>query len=141
MNVTADHATWLRTSLRGNALFSGLSGMLFLVAAQPIAMFLGIGQTWMLRAIGPGLILYAFWLVMIARRPTPDRREVWAAIGLDTAWVIGSAVWLIAGPIPLTLAGKWTVGIVADIVATFALLQFYGLCRPCLRATRAFTQK
>nr|MBI3612771.1 hypothetical protein [Nitrospirota bacterium] len=56
-----------------------------------------------------------------------DRREVWGAIGLDTAWVLGSALLLIATPIPLTLAGKWAVGIVADIVAAFALLQFYGL--------------
>jgi len=122
-----DPSLLLRRSLQGNAWFSGLSGLLFLVAGRPIASFLGIEAPWVIRTLGLGLLLYALWLLLCAYRPVPDRREIWAAIGLDTVWVIGSALLLIAGPIPLTLAGKWAVGIVADLVATFAALQMYGL--------------
>jgi len=125
--TTHDPARWLRRSLQGNAWFSGLSGLLFLVAGRPIASGLGIEAPWVIRTLGLGLLLYALWLLLCARRPVPDRREVWAAIALDTVWVLGSALLLIANPIPLTLAGKWAVGIVADLVATFAALQMYGL--------------
>lgn len=120
-------ARWLRRSLQSNAWFSGLSGLLFLVGASPIALFLGITESWILRTLGLGLILYAIWLMRAALRPTPDRREAWVAIGLDAAWVLSSALLLIAPPIPLTLRGKWAVGIVADVVAMFALLQLYGI--------------
>jgi hypothetical protein len=125
--TTHDPARWLRRSLQGNAWFSGLSGLLFLVAGRPIASGLGIEAPWVIRTLGFGLLLYALWLLLCAYRPVPDRREVWAAIALDTVWVLGSALLLIANPIPLTLAGKWAVGIVADLVATFAALQMYGL--------------
>lgn len=125
--TTRDPSIFLRRSLRGNAWFSGLSATLLFVTARPIADFLGIEAPWIIRTLGLGLLLYAFWLTMIARRPTPDRREVWATVGLDAAWVLGSALLLLTGPVPLTFAGKWAVGIVADIVATFAVLQTYGL--------------
>ncbi len=125
-----DHPfTLLRRSLQANALFSGLSGLLFLVAGGPIASFLGGAVPWVISLLGLGLILYAVWLLMIARRPIPDRREVWIAIGLDAAWVLASAGLLIADLTPLTLPGKWAVGIVADLVAVFAVLQYYGLTR------------
>lgn len=124
-----DSSTLLRHSLQGNAVFSCLSGVLFLVAAGPIASFLGMEVPWLIRMLGLSLSLYAVWLLIIARRPTLDRREVWIVIGLDATWVLGSALLLIADLAPLTLAGKWTVGIVADLVAAFALLQFYGLTR------------
>ncbi len=124
-----DPSILLIRSLQANAWFSGLSGLLFLVAGGPIASFLGIEVPWVISSLGLGLIVYAFWLVTIARRPTPDRREVWSAIGLDAAWVLGSALLLITAPTLLTLAGKWAVGIVADLVAVFAVLQFYGLIR------------
>ena len=121
--------TLLRRSLQGNAWFSSLSGLLFIVASEPIASFLGIAVPWVISLLGLGLILYAVWLLMIARRPRLDQREVWIAIGLDAAWVLSSALLLIADLASLTLAGKWAVGIVADLVAIFAVLQCYGLTR------------
>jgi hypothetical protein len=127
--TTHDPARLLRQCLQGNAWFSGLSGTLLLVAARLIVDFLGIEASWIIRTLGLGLILYAFWLFVAARRSSLDRREVLATIGLDAAWVLGSAVLLIALPIPMTLQGKWAIGIVADIVAMFAALQAYGLYR------------
>lgn len=135
MTILHDPARLLRAALRGNALFSGLSGILFLAAAQPIASFLGMEMPWVIRALGAGLLIYAIWLLECARRSVLDRREAWAAIALDSAWVVGSALLLIADPLSLTLSGKWAVGIVADLVATFALLQFYGLYQQYQRVT------
>ncbi len=129
MDSFNDPSRWLRISLRSNAVFSGLSGLVLLIAAGPIAEFLGVETPWIIRGLGPGLLVFAVWLSVVASRPSPDRREVWSAIALDGAWVFGSALLLIADSIPLTLAGKWAVGIVADLVAAFALLQFYGLTR------------
>lgn len=125
--TTLNPTRLLRWSLQGNAWFSGLSGLLFLRGAESIAMFLGISAFWIIRALGLGLILYALWLLMTVRRPTLNRREVMTTIGLDTAWVFCSALRLIANPLSLSIAGKWAVVIVADIVAIFAALQFYGL--------------
>jgi len=136
-----DPSLLLRRSLQGNAWFSGLSGLLFLFAAKPLASVLGLGAPWIIRTLGLGLLLYALWLLVTARRPSLDRREVWGAIGLDTAWVLGSALLLIANPIPLTLPGKWAVGIVADMVAMFALLQFYGLYRYQVAGMTAHTKQ
>jgi hypothetical protein len=127
METIQDRFRWLRMALRGNAMFSGFSGLLFLVAGQPVADVLGFDMPWPIRIVGIGLVVFALWLLVAARRPIVDRREVWTAIWLDVAWVAGSALLLITNPLPLTTQGQWAVGIVADIVGCFALLQWYGL--------------
>ncbi|MEW6248684.1 MAG: hypothetical protein AB1555_18520 [Nitrospirota bacterium] len=127
MDSFNDPARWLRMSLRSNAAFSGMSGLVLLIAAGPIAAFLGVEAPWIIRGLGPGLLVFAVWLSVVASRPSPDRREVWSAIGLDGAWVIGSAALLLWDLWPLTAPGKWAVGITADLVATFAVLQMVGL--------------
>lgn len=129
MIIGTDPASLLRLSRRANAWFSGASGLAFLVAANPIGVFLGLDAPWIIRALGIGLLLYALWLIMISRRPVLHSHEVWSAIALDGAWVFGSALMLIAGPIPLTLQGKWAVGIAADTVAMVAGLQMFGWFR------------
>jgi hypothetical protein len=117
----------LRRSLQANAWFSGVSGLLFLLATQPIATFLGLENLWMIRVLGPGLLFYALWLGFISRRSTLDFREVWSAIALDGSWVISSAILLVGELLPLTRSGMWAIGIVADMVACLAVLQMYAL--------------
>jgi hypothetical protein len=48
---------------------------------------------------------------------------------LDILWVLGSIILLFGGSLPLTLAGKWTIALLAEAVATFAILQTIGLRR------------
>jgi len=127
MRATHDPSIFLRYSLRANAWFSGLSGLVFLFAAEPLATFLGLDTPWIIRLLGLGLLGYAFWLHLIVSRPTLDCREVWSAIALDGAWVISSAVLLISDLLPLTIAGRWAMGITTDLVALFAVLQMVGL--------------
>ena len=47
--------------------------------------------------------------------------------GLDTAWVVGSAIVLVMGI--LTTAGNVAVAVVADVVLLLSVAQFVGLRR------------
>lgn len=58
-----DPSTLLRRALRANAWFSILSGLAFLIGADPIATFIDLDVPWMIRALGPGLLIYAFRLL------------------------------------------------------------------------------
>jgi hypothetical protein len=119
----------LRTVLRGNTIFSLVSGLVFVIDAGPLSQFTGIAPTIIFTVVGIGLILYAIFLWRVAAPEMPDRRLVWSVIAADALWVLGSIILLFADPLVLTVGGKWAVGIVADIVATFAVLQYVGLRR------------
>ncbi len=120
---------FLRRVLQANGIFSGLSGVAFILGARPLAAFLGLTAPLILMGIGLGLLLYAAALFREAARESIDRQFVVAAIIMDAAWVVGSIILLLTGWVPFTLAGKWAIALVADLVAVFAGLQFYGLRR------------
>jgi len=117
----------VRTALVANAAFSALSGMALVVASRPLASLLGVDATWILLVIGVGLVGYAAWLLVIARREPTDPREVKAAIGADLAWVAGSTLLVAWGP--LARRGEMLVGVVAVVVLGFALLQANAIRR------------
>ena len=117
----------LRRTLRANSLFSGVSGVAFIAAFRPIALFLGLDAPFVLIVIGVGLLLYALALWFNAGRHLIDHSFVWAAIIADAAWVMGSLIIMLTDWLPLTPAGWWAVAIVADLVAIFAVVQFDGL--------------
>jgi hypothetical protein len=127
--VPSNSATLLRTALRGNTLFSLVSGASFVIGAGVLSRFTGIEPAISFTIVGIGLILYAVFLWYVVAPQISDRRLVWLVIAADTLWVVGSIILLLADPLALTLAGKWAVGIVADLVATFAVLQYVGLRR------------
>lgn len=52
----------LRRTLQANSLFSGVSGLAFITASKPIALFLGLDAPLVLVVIGIGLLLYALAL-------------------------------------------------------------------------------
>ena len=127
--TTDDPSTLLRRALVANALFSGLSGMILALGARPVASFLGLQDAVVLTVAGALLLLYAAGLFYVATRPAVNRAAAWLAVALDLLWVVGSALILLAGWLPLTTAGKWAVGIVAELVFLFALFQLLGLRR------------
>ncbi|MFQ5695930.1 MAG: hypothetical protein ACE5HB_08070, partial [Terriglobia bacterium] len=59
----------------------------------------------------------------------PARWQVWLIIALDVLWVAGSFGLLASPPPEMTTGGKWAIGMVADVVGVFAILQFIGLRR------------
>lgn len=120
-------SNFLRWVLQANGIFSGLCGILFIFDSGPLTLFLGLKMPLILITTGIVCLLYAAMLFYTAARVAIQRREALAFVALDAAWVIGSIIILVAGWPPLTIGGTWTVAIVADVVAVFALLQFYGM--------------
>ncbi len=119
----------LRRSLLTDGLVSGISGVILIVGAKPLTSFLGLDIPLILVVIGVVLVLYAAMLLQAAIRTPPNRQTARAAVILNLVWVFGSAVILVTGWPPLTTWGKWMIAIVADVVAVFAVLQFYGIWR------------
>jgi hypothetical protein len=122
----ADRSTLLRRTLRTNAVFTLLTGVLLTIDAGPIAAFIGLPAPWVLVAVGVLCLGYAALLFLAARRTPIVRGHGLAFVVADAAWVVASAVVLLGGLAPLTTAGVWAVLIVADIVAVFAALQYVG---------------
>ena len=115
----------IRPILYANAVFSGLSGLIFSVASKAISAFLGIDAPIIILAIGLDLIVFAGLLYYFGSRPTISRNFVLFAIIADSIWVLGSILLLLTDWAALSVEGKWAVGILAIIVDIFAALQFF----------------
>ena len=128
MNERAsDSQRLLRRVLRRNALLSLLSGIVLLAMNRRLAEFLGLPSDADLTALVIGLLGYARWLLWNARRKTIRIVEAWIAVVLDILWVVGScALLFVATP---SSGGKWIVGLVAEMVFLFGLMQWLGLRR------------
>ena len=119
--------TFLRRSLQLDGIASGLTGVLLIVAAGPIAPLFGIRTTGVMRLVGALLVVFAAALLWNASRPRISRAEVITAVVLNIGWVVGSAVLIVDGP--LTVIGNLTVAAVAAAVLLFAVLEIIGLRR------------
>ena len=121
-------ASLLRSTLLANAAVSSTLGLSFVLFAERISRFLGWSALWVVPLIGASLLAFAALMVWSARTP-PNAPLVWVIIAADLAWVALSLLFLAAPLVPLTAAGRWAAGILAAVVAAFALLQFLGLRR------------
>ena len=123
MNAPANQ-TLIRRILSGNAIFSGVSGLLFILASNPIANFIGLDTSLPLLIIGIGLIGYAALIYTNASRTKISPSFVLIAIIGDSSWVLLSILLLVTGWVSFSMEGKWAVGIIAVVVDVFATLQF-----------------
>lgn len=119
---------FLRRVLLTNATFSALIGALLAVDSALVAPLLGLPGR-LLTVLGVIIVLAAVEMAWFATRPQLDLRFVKLIFALDCAWVLVSIALLLTGLLPLSTGGKWAIGVVADIVALFALLEFLGLRR------------
>ena len=122
-----ERACFLRKALMGNALFSTLSGLTILFAQGWVLRILGLASNVNLLILGVGLIVFAVTLVVNARRQQVKRSDAWIAVLMDVAWVLGSYILIFI--VPFSTEGKWVVGVVAELVLVFAVLQFVGIRR------------
>lgn len=102
---------------------------MFIVASEALSRFTGLEPAWIPAAIGVGVIGWAAMIVALLRRENPSNGVVRTVIAGDLAWVGISYGILLAGRPELTTGGSWTVAILAEIVALFALAQYLGLRR------------
>lgn len=128
--MSDDTSPLLRHALFANAAFSGVTGLAGVVAATPLAVWLGLnGSSGLLRALGVGLLLFAAALFRLARTDRPDPRWAAAASVADALWVVGSAGLLLLAPELLSPVGQWALGLTAVAVTAFAIAQAAGLRR------------
>jgi hypothetical protein len=127
MITQADHSRFLRRSLQLDGVASGLCGAVLLFAAQPISTLFGLSTSGVARVVGGLLLVYAAALLWNASRLTVSRGETLLAVVLNAAWVLGSLVVVVDGP--LTLIGNAAVAAVAAAVLGFAVLEVLGLRR------------
>lgn len=126
----------LNRTLLANAGFSLCSGLIMLLAAQPLASLMGNHDPLVYRIIGGGLLLFAADIFFTVRKGVSFTKGLYFVLG-DFAWVAGSAFLLLARAEWFSETGRWVVGIVAMIVLTFGALQdvFLFKARSLAKAT------
>ena len=125
----ATQSLFLRRALQADTVVSGLSGLLALVDASLVASLLGFSSAAATRNVmllGLGLLVWAAFAFWLSTRPKLSRGLVFTIIEGNLLWVVGSVILLMAGWLPFSTSGKWTVAIVADIVGLLAVLQYVG---------------
>ena len=122
-----DRQTLLRNSLRGNAAFSLLSGLTFLLGADAVAGAIGLGDPRILAVLGASLLGFAGLLVFVSSRATLHLPTAMAIVWMDLAWVAGT-VPVVALDLLNRTGALAAVGI-ADVVLVFAILQYLGVRR------------
>jgi hypothetical protein len=136
VSSSANNTPRLRHALRANAVFSLVSGSLFLIGSNEVANFLGIQKTILFDRIpgadllmGLGIVLLGFagWVAITSmRNPIKRNHAVWI-FAADAVWVIASILLLTTKALPFTKQGLWGVLIVADIVLVLAIWEFFGI--------------
>lgn len=129
MTTQLNNDSLLRRALQGNGIFSTLSGIIFLAAAAPVATFMGLNTSLPLTILGVGLIAYALLFFWQTNKEFIAANFAVFAIAADVLWIIGSWALILFDPFNFTVAGKWAVGLIAEAVFVFAVVQYIGLRR------------
>lgn len=124
-----ESAQFLRHVLRANTIFSLLSALVLIFAANALSEVMGIENPVVFYVVGVGLLPFAAFVYYTSQPATLNRQFVKIILVLDLVWVMGSYLLIFSGVFPLTTAGKWIVGLVAEVVFIFAVLEGIGLRR------------
>ena len=118
----------LRATLWTDAIATGATGLLGILAAGPLSDWMDLPAA-LLRGAGIALIPFVAYLVVIATRDVLSRTGTKAVIGINIAWVTGSAVLLLSGAVDPNAFGYAFVIAQGAAVAMFAELQATALGR------------
>ena len=123
-------ATLLRHALRGDALFSLLSSLVFIFAAGPTARFIGPNvPSWLILAIGVSFLPFVTVLYWVLSDIDGRGRYGRIIATLNLIWVVGSYVVLFLAWSQFAVAGRWFIALQAEVIFLFAVLQIIGLRR------------
>ncbi|WP_328407374.1 hypothetical protein [Nocardia sp. NBC_00403] len=118
----------LRTSLRLDAVITGVNGLAYLALSGPLETLLGL-DTRIGIPIGIFLTLYGIAVALISTPAAINTGLVRTVITGNVAWAVISLAALIEGALEVnTIGGVWTV-MQAATVGGFAALQYLGLRR------------
>lgn len=122
MNAQTDRSK-LRHILNANAVFSATSGLIFCLAAAPLAQFLSTTPP-ILYVLAITLFAYAVLIVFNTSRPAINHGFTLFIILSDITWVLISILLLVTPGLNFTPTAKWAIAVMAICVDTFATLQF-----------------
>jgi len=122
-----ENGRFLANVLKANAVFSTVSGLIFIFFASSVAHFIGLENPVFLIGIGVTILFFSVYVYKVATMDTLNTKLVWVIIELDILWVVGSVILLLTNIVSLTTLGQWAIGLTAEIVAVFAILEYVGL--------------
>lgn len=117
----------LKNVLLLNAVSSGATGMLMIVAASLIAQWFGITTTTPIWGVGLFLVGFAAFVGFESRQNSLNASRIRTIIFLDVAWVLVSLLIILFQLFDLSMLGYLLIGAVALWVAAMAYLQNRGL--------------
>ena len=120
--------TFLRRVLIADAVASAATGLLMLIAANPLEQWLAL-PAGLLRTAGASLLPFAAIVAWLGLRATISRAGVWAVIALNAIWVVDSVALLFTSWVQPALLGYVFVLAQAAAVAVLAELEYVGLRR------------
>ena len=112
-----------RTTLRLNAMVSGVVGTLMLVFAGPLARITGIGRPGLLAIFGAVLLGYGIdeFGFAVGRRLRRAHVHLFAIVDLV---VIAGAVLIVTGPVALSVVERTLIVMAAIVFGWFAIAAF-----------------
>ncbi|MDQ4139102.1 MAG: hypothetical protein M3142_01125 [Bacteroidota bacterium] len=110
-----------------NALSSGATALLLLLAPGVISDLFGRGEKLPFIAVGLFLLVFAFIVFIQSRKPLVHKGWLKFIITLDVLWVVESAIILIPQLFGFSVWGYAIIAAVALWVAVMVLLQVKGL--------------
>jgi hypothetical protein len=113
----------LRVVLKVDAAVTGVNGVAYLAAAEPLEDLLGV-QAGLLRGLGAFLVVFAVLVAVVASRAKVPQGMVTAIAGANAVWAAGSVAFAIAGVSSPTTVGTIWIAMQAIVVAAFAALQW-----------------
>ncbi|WP_228001092.1 hypothetical protein [Nocardia australiensis] len=118
----------LRTSLRLDAVVTGVNGLAYLALSGPLESLLGL-DTEIGIPIGIFLTVYGIAVALVSMPKTIDTKVAGVIATSNVAWVVVSLAALLGGGLDLNVVGSiWTVA-QAAAVGGFAALQYLGIRR------------
>ena len=115
----------LQKALKGNAIFSSISGITMILLNRQIANLFGTVNNTVFWIVGLILIYFAITICYEIKRQR--RLAVLWVIIQDYIWVIGSLVLIIINPFQITQIGNFIIGIIALIVLYMGIYQMIAL--------------
>lgn len=122
MNIQTNQSN-LRHILNANAMFSATSGLIFFLAARPLAAFLGTTPP-VMYILTIVMFGYAALIAFNTFRPEISRGFTLLTVIGDSAWVLLSVLLLVAPRLDFSPEAKWAIAVTAICVDIFATLQF-----------------
>ena len=113
----------LRNILYCNTSFSLISSLACIFMAKSIANTMGITASNEILSIGIGVLVFAGYVLFVAKQSPLKKSLVKSVIAMDFFWVLGSLLIIAFNPFALSNAGILIIAIVALFVLIFGTLQ------------------